>query len=670
MNYVVLLNLIVHHAVCWVTGVRRKTGYTDQFLVNNGAAKGSTIVMTPTGYMTEEAWIEMAPSIADGIRAMPVIVDNPDWWVVKIIDGFGPHTSSLKAMEIYEERKILLVKEEGDTSHVCQAYDQTVAKDDKCNMRDCLTYLRHAEKMRKNIVDGWDLVHVALSAVRELSPNSWVTSFKRVNLHPHHRVPFADWCSRISHFLQGGESFKPDEVATDTYPMLPAFWHGMSSAEKMKAVEIVKQHGDAFSTLCVKQLHEVLHVPVSDMQSLRICLELADEHPDHLTREGPLTSTVGTVVPEEVAVAKTNMADIADGLQSFQLHPTQAGKRIKMNPMDKFDHLVKLARRSTSKTVGMKPSTYLDIEYTAEQQKLLDPSPQDFMMHEIMEQAHGSGAKQALAKRKLDALGNVRGASGFANDEARLKRLRSQLQLAESLATIANAAAHEKAAARAQQTSDLVSLAPAAIAKLKEKKEDMSKLTKNEIRAIAFVHFGAAVLKESENKATLISQLEKLVEDKPSILPPLLAAAQLPAAAPRAEGRANNPQPRKQRQRAAEEDSSEEEDESEEGEDEDEDEQGQGEGVGEEGGGGGEGDEGGKENESEDDDEEEYFVMQFHDAKFTTRVELLVEWEGWPSKDDYTWEPISNLPGHKEAMQKFKEEWVASGKEWPSKKKK
>ena len=46
----------------------------------------------------------MAPSMAGGIRKMPVISSNPDWWVVKVIAGFGPHTSSEKAMQIYADR--------------------------------------------------------------------------------------------------------------------------------------------------------------------------------------------------------------------------------------------------------------------------------------------------------------------------------------------------------------------------------------------------------------------------------------------------------------------------------------------------------------------------------------------------------------------------------------
>ena len=44
-------------------------------------------------------------------------------------------------------------------------------------------------------------------------------------------------------------------------------------------------------------------------------------------------------------------------------------------------------------------------------------------MHEIAAHCHGEGAKQKLAKRKIDAVGNLRGESGFANDEVRLKRL-------------------------------------------------------------------------------------------------------------------------------------------------------------------------------------------------------------------------------------------------------
>jgi hypothetical protein len=45
-----------------------------QNLPRLGAPKGSKVVMTPNAYMTDEAWAEAAPSIAQGIRDMPVII--------------------------------------------------------------------------------------------------------------------------------------------------------------------------------------------------------------------------------------------------------------------------------------------------------------------------------------------------------------------------------------------------------------------------------------------------------------------------------------------------------------------------------------------------------------------------------------------------------------------
>ena len=194
-----------------MAGKHLKLGYTDAFLVKHGAAPGSTIAMTDTGYMTVAAWEELAPKMAAGLRAMAIVRDMPHWWMMKIVDGFGPHVSSLAAMKSYSDQKIMLFKEEGDTSHINQAYDQQVAKDDKVTMRQALTYLRKCEKLSKTVVDGWDLLHVALSAVRELSPDSWMKSFKLVNLHPKFRVDFPEWCKRISGFLQGGDSFKPEQ---------------------------------------------------------------------------------------------------------------------------------------------------------------------------------------------------------------------------------------------------------------------------------------------------------------------------------------------------------------------------------------------------------------------------------------------------------------------------
>jgi len=51
-----------------------------------------------------------------------------------------------------------------------------------------------------------------------------------------------------------------------------------------------------------------------------------------------------------------------------------------------------------------------------------------------------------FAKRKLDCLGNLQGASCFANDPKRLKQLRDQLELASSISAINKAQADDRQA--------------------------------------------------------------------------------------------------------------------------------------------------------------------------------------------------------------------------------
>jgi hypothetical protein len=86
-------------------------------LREKGALAGSRVIMTPSAYTNDEAWMEMAPYLADGIQDMPVVQDCPNWWFVLCLNGFSSHISIAAAHSIFYEHKILLVKEEGDTSH-------------------------------------------------------------------------------------------------------------------------------------------------------------------------------------------------------------------------------------------------------------------------------------------------------------------------------------------------------------------------------------------------------------------------------------------------------------------------------------------------------------------------------------------------------------------------
>ena len=137
--------------------------------------------MTPTAYMTDNVYATIPPELADGIRNMPYICDHPNWWVVVSLDGFGSHVNVHKAQEAFFTRKILILKEEGDTSHLNQAYDQSVAKNDKAGMRANLDMLRPHIGTQ---LDQWYLITIAIDALKRVKATAWIESFTKVNLHP------------------------------------------------------------------------------------------------------------------------------------------------------------------------------------------------------------------------------------------------------------------------------------------------------------------------------------------------------------------------------------------------------------------------------------------------------------------------------------------------------
>lgn len=97
-------------------------------LLKDKAPAGSSIHMSPSAYMTDEVYDRLVPGLCAGIREMPVIKDHPEWWVVLSMDGFGSHVNVNRAQQTFHDHRILVIKEEGDSSHVNQAYDQFVAK--------------------------------------------------------------------------------------------------------------------------------------------------------------------------------------------------------------------------------------------------------------------------------------------------------------------------------------------------------------------------------------------------------------------------------------------------------------------------------------------------------------------------------------------------------------
>jgi hypothetical protein len=192
-------------------GNTKRHGFTDHYVRSNVCAIGSTVIMTENAFMTVDAWERMTPNIILGLRNInKYVAAHPQWWVLEIFDGFGAHLLSHKANEERFAANILSLMEEGDTSHVCQAYDKHVAKGYKAANYLSLSFLRTGFKVSNLLIDQWSLVQLDMFAVRDTTRECWTQSFDSCNLDPRTRVSFGEWCERIGHFLQGGESFIPE----------------------------------------------------------------------------------------------------------------------------------------------------------------------------------------------------------------------------------------------------------------------------------------------------------------------------------------------------------------------------------------------------------------------------------------------------------------------------
>ena len=112
----------------------------------------------------------------------------------------------------------------------------------------------------------------------------WITSFKRVNLHPSFRLNFKEWTEKIAGFLEAGsiyKNFNPKPSALELFSLLPSFWWGVNSENRQNTLDISRKYGDrSFSLECTDEMHRTLHIPYADMDNLRVCVYIAEEHPE------------------------------------------------------------------------------------------------------------------------------------------------------------------------------------------------------------------------------------------------------------------------------------------------------------------------------------------------------------------------------------------------------
>ena len=96
---------------------------------------------------------------------MPHIKDHSDSQVCLTLDGFSSHLVTA-GLEPFTAANITIIKKEGDTSQVNQAYDQSVAKEDKKVIRELLDILRSHQKLA--VMKQETLIAVCIDALRKV----------------------------------------------------------------------------------------------------------------------------------------------------------------------------------------------------------------------------------------------------------------------------------------------------------------------------------------------------------------------------------------------------------------------------------------------------------------------------------------------------------------------
>ena len=82
---------------------------------------------------------------------------------------------------MFAKHKILVFQEEGDISHINQAYNQFAAKADKLRMHQYCDTVKPI--LLWKAMDQWYLMAIAIGAQKN-TKEAWINSLKRMNIHP------------------------------------------------------------------------------------------------------------------------------------------------------------------------------------------------------------------------------------------------------------------------------------------------------------------------------------------------------------------------------------------------------------------------------------------------------------------------------------------------------
>ena len=160
-----------------------------------------------------------------------------------------------------------------------------------------------------------------------------------------------------------------------------------------------------------------------------------------------------------------------------------------MSGQEFLDHMLLFAKRCLPKGKNLRPSPYLGVEMSAEQELLFNPSVEDLTTREIFKDAGCDGATKKMAQRKLDSISFVNAYCCYANSELRIKRFKQAARLAASLAQIEKLTAEAEQRKKKLEADLMADVAPDALKKLRSNGMNFDAIIVKELLSIAFIYY-------------------------------------------------------------------------------------------------------------------------------------------------------------------------------------
>ena len=186
-------------------GERCKSGFTDEWLVEQGAPNGSRIFMTPRGGMNGDIWIKCVKRLAPAMRKMSPYLDGTEKNTILFLDGFDCHSMSIEALKIFREYRIFVIKMPSHSSGNLQALDVAFFSPEK-------TYVSQGVRLITRqypgmVMDQWDLLNVVIVATVEVmkNPETIPNGFRKSNMFPN--IPGEDWIVKNEDMFKLSTSF-------------------------------------------------------------------------------------------------------------------------------------------------------------------------------------------------------------------------------------------------------------------------------------------------------------------------------------------------------------------------------------------------------------------------------------------------------------------------------